>query len=190
MTINSMQPAATSSLPRISVSDDMSDPITRSIDNLSQDVGLFTRLRLRQAKGREAVKLSETALTEYMAAKRRTFVYQVGLVEDQTKKLMLTDSMGKTAQVEREMARIISEAVSNFEGLITGHEEAAYRAEIELTRKAEAMFAADKISERRLGQMVANIELSTDKIVETIQTTTREILANLERRFHAALAQT
>ena len=189
MTNYPIQPATDRAMPYIAANDEMSQQITRSIDHLSQDVGLLTRWRLRGVKGREAVKLSETALTEYMAAKRRAFVYQVGLVEDHAKKLMLKDSMQKTEVVEREIARIINAAASNFEGLITANLQVAYRTEMELIQAAEAMLKATQISERRFHQMVTNIETSTDKVVETVERTTREILANLERRFHAALQQ-
>jgi len=111
-------------------SDSMSGAIIGSMNQLSQDVSPLTRWRLRKVRGAEAVKLAETALAEYMAAKRRVFIYQVGLTEDHAKKVMLAKSIDDTATIEKEIARIIGETVRNFETLITGQEEAAYRAEI------------------------------------------------------------
>ena len=176
-------------ISNLATEDSMGTSITGTISELTRDAGLMARRQLRRARGQEAVRLAETALAEYMAAKRRTFVYQVGLVEDHTKKLMLQGSMERTAAVEREIARIITEAVSSFEGLIMGSEEQAYRSETQLVRRTEAAYQAGEISEHRYKQQVENIGTSTDKIVETVQNTTRQILANLERRFHAALAE-
>ena len=197
MTYSSIRPTAIRAsdrhadnrVPYLAANDEMSTSITQSIDHLSQDVSPLIRWRLRGVKGREAVKLSETALTEYMAAKRRAFIYQVGLVEDHTKKLMLKDSIQKTEVVEREIASIISDAATNFEGQIADYVEAACRSEVERIQALEAALKANKISERRFEQMVVGIEASTDKVIETVENTGREILANLARRFHAALKQ-
>lgn len=176
-------------ISNLAAEDSTGTSISETITELTRDAGLMARRQLRRARGQEAVRLAETALAEYMAAKRRTFVYQVGLAEDHSKKLMLRGSMERTAAVEREIARIITEAVSSFEGLIMGSEEQAYRSETQLVRRIEAAYQAGEISERRYTQQVENIGASTDKIVETVQSTTRQILANLERRFHAALAE-
>ncbi len=173
----------------LAVNDEMGSSITNAIENLSSDATMFTRWRLRGARSREAIKLAETALVESMAAKRRAFIYQVGLVEDHAKKVMLSESMKNTEVIEREIARTITDAVSNFEKLIIGQEEAAYRAEIELIGNAHDMHAAGRMSARRCEQLVTSIEASTDKVVETVHRTTREILANLESRFNAALRQ-
>ena len=187
--IRSTDRHADNRVPYLAANDEMSTSITQSIDHLSQGVGPLAIWRLRGVKGREAVKLSETALTEYMAAKRRAFIYQVGLVEDHTKKLMLKDSIQKTEVVEREIASIISDAATNFEGQIADYVEAACRSEVERIQALEAALKANKISERRFEQMVVGIEASTDKVIETVENTGREILANLARRFHAALKQ-
>lgn len=173
----------------LAVNDEMGLSITNAIDNLSNDASMLTRWRLRGARSREAIKLAETALVESMAAKRRAFIYQVGLAEDFAKKIMLSESMKNTEVIEREIARTIAEAVSNFENLIIGQEEAAYRAEIALVSNAQDMLSTGKMSDRRCEQLITSIEASTDKIVETVHRTTREILANLESRFNAALRQ-
>lgn len=185
----SLAPGKPRTANHLAVNDEMGLSITNAIENLSSDATMFTRWRLRGARSREAIKLAETALVESMAAKRRAFVYAVGLAEDHAKKVMLSESMKNTEVIEREIARTIAEAVSNFENLIIGQEEAAYHAEIACVGNAQDMHAAGKMSERRCEQLITSIESSTDKIVETVHRTTREILANLESRFNAALRQ-
>jgi len=189
MTNMPVTPAKPRTTAHLAVNDEMGSSITNAIENLSSDATMFTRWRLRGARSREAIKLAETALVESMAAKRRAFIYQVGLAEDHAKKIMLSDSMKNTEVIEREIAHTIADAVSNFENLILGQEEAAYRAEIDLVGNAHEMLAAGQMSDRRCEQMIASIEASTDKIVETVHRTTREILTNLESRFNAALRQ-
>ena len=189
MTSYPMQAATGSSLPFVDATDEMNDNITDSIGRLKKDVGLFTRLSLQRTQGREAVKLAETALVELMAAKRRAFIYQVGLVEDHAKKLMLKAGIEQTARVEYAIARIIGETVTSFESLIFAQEEAAWKVHMERTQRIEELFQTRKISDRGRDQMVTSNEASTEKVVATIQATTREMLANLERRFHAALKQ-
>ena len=169
--------------------DHLSDPIVRSIEDLSQDVGIFTRFRLRKVRGREAVRLAERALTEFMAAKRRAFAYQVGLMEDYVKKTMLGEAAQKTATIEREIAETIAAAASSFERLILLHEEAAYRAEIDAVRHADQLLADELIGERRYEQLLENAEISTDRIVGTVQVTARSIMENLKARFDRALQQ-
>ncbi|KCZ85072.1 hypothetical protein HAD_05305 [Hyphomonas adhaerens MHS-3] len=168
----------------------MSQSVTNAIDHLTAgDASLYTRWRLRGARSREAIKLAETALVESMAAKRRAFVFAVGLSEDHVKKVMLSESMKQTEEIEREIAKTIAEAVGNFEELIIGREEAAYRAELARIAEAQKMFEKGELSERRFEQLIVSIEASTDKIVDTVHKTTREILTNLESRFNAALRQ-
>ena len=169
--------------------DTMTDTITRSLDKLSRDISPLTAWRLRKVRGAEALKLTESSLADYMAAKRRVFAYQVGLTEDHARKVMLAESMNRTAQLESEIARIISDAVSSFETLILGQEEAAYREEITRVDRAETLRDEGKISEARCAQMIANTQASTDSVVATVQRTTRELLENLEGRFRAALVQ-
>ena len=53
--------------------DAMTDTITRSLDKLSRDISPLTAWRLRKVRGAEALKLTESSLADYMAAKRRVF---------------------------------------------------------------------------------------------------------------------
>lgn len=170
-----------------SATDQVQDAINENIDKLANDASLFTRWRLNSLRGREAVKLAETSMVEAMSAKRRVMGYQLGLTEDYVKKCLLSHTMKDTEVVEREIAQTIAEAVSNFESLILGQEEAAYRAEIILSANAHDSLKAGKISQRRYEQLIGSIESSTDKIVESAHRTTRAILATLERRSNAAL---
>lgn len=174
---------------KLSVNDEMSASITNVIDHLASDGTFFTRMRLRGARSREALKLAETALKESMAAKNRTFVVAVGLAEDLARKLLLSDSMRNTEAVEREITQTINDALRNFERLITERELAAYTIELERIGEAQAMRDAGKLSDRRFEQLVTSIEESTDKIVAGVHETTREILGNLRNRFNAALRQ-
>jgi hypothetical protein len=174
---------------KLSVNDEMSASITNAIDHLASDGTFFTRMRLRGARSREALKLAETALKESMAAKNRTFVVAVGLAEDLARKLLLSDSMRNTEAVEREITQTINDALRNFERLITERELAAYTIELERIGEAQAMRDAGKLSDRRFEQLVTSIEESTDKIVAGVHETTREILGNLRNRFNAALRQ-
>lgn len=174
---------------KLTVNDEMSASITNAIDHLASDGSFFTRVRLRGARSREALKLAETALKESMAAKNRTFVVAVGLAEDLARKLLLSDSMRNTEAVEREITQTINDALRNFERLITEREQAAYMVELERIADAQAMRDAGKMSDRRFEQLVTSIEESTDKIVEGVHETTREILGNLRHRFNAALRQ-
>ncbi|MDD2867256.1 hypothetical protein [Neomegalonema sp.] len=174
---------------RLSVNDEMGSSITTAIDQLAGDGSLYTRLRLRGARSREAIKLAETALVESMAAKRRTFVVAVGLAEDHARKLLLDDSMRNTEAIQREIAQTISDALENFERLINTREQAAYASELARIDEARALRDAGRLSERRYEQLEASIQASTDKIIEGVHETTREIFANLRRRFSAALRQ-
>ena len=174
---------------KLNVNDEMSASITNAIDHLASDGTFFTRMRLRGARSREALKLAETALKESMAAKNRTFVVAVGLAEDLARKLLLSDSMRNTEAVEREITQTINDALRNFERLITERELAAYTIELERIGEAQAMRDAGKLSDRRFEQLVTSIEESTDKIVAGVHETTREILGNLRNRFNAALRQ-
>jgi len=174
---------------KLSVNDEMSASITNAIDHLASDGTFFTRMRLRGARSREALKLAETALKESMAAKNRTFVVAVGLAEDLARKLLLSDSMRNTEAVEREITQTINDALRNFERLITERELAAYTIELERIGEAQAMRDGGKLSDRRFEQLVTSIEESTDKIVAGVHETTREILGNLRNRFNAALRQ-
>ena len=174
---------------KLTVNDEMSASITNAIDHLASDGTFFTRVRLRGARSREALKLAETALKESMAAKNRTFVVAVGLAEDLARKLLLSDSMRNTEAVEREITQTINDALRNFERLITEREQAAYMVELERIAEAQTMRDAGKLSDRRFEQLVTSIEESTDKIVEGVHETTREILGNLRHRFNAALRQ-
>jgi hypothetical protein len=174
---------------KLSVNDEMSASITNAIDHLASDGTFLTRMRLRGARSREALKLAETALKESMAAKNRTFVVAVGLAEDLARKLLLSDSMRNTEAVEREITQTINDALRNFERLITERELAAYTIELERIGEAQAMRDASKLSDRRFEQLVTSIEESTDKIVAGVHETTREILGNLRNRFNAALRQ-
>lgn len=174
---------------KLSVNDEMSASITNAIDHLASDGTFFTRMRLRGARSREALKLAETALKESMAAKNRTFVVAVGLAEDLARKLLLSDSMRNTEAVEREITQTINDALRNFERLITERELAAYTIELERIGEAQAMRDAGKLSDRRFERFVTSIEESTDKIVAGVHETTREILGNLRNRFNAALRQ-
>jgi hypothetical protein len=180
---------ATPQLPYVSATDETGEAIKAAIRGLEGDTGFLTKFRLQRSKGKEALALAEVALAEYMAAKRRAFVYQVTLTEDKVKKTLLKNSMADTAVIENEIATVIAGAVTAFEDLIHTQEEATYQVEMEHIAAAKALFDAGKISEARYHRLVANIEESTDKIVATVQSVTRQILANLEHRFHAALSQ-
>lgn len=174
---------------KLTVNDEMSASITNAIDHLASDGSLFTRLRLRGARSREALKLAETALKESMAAKNRTFVVAVGYAEDLARKLLLSDALRNTEAVEREITQIINDALGNFERVVTDREQAAYMVELERIAEAMRLREAGKLSDRRFEQLVTSIEESTDKIVEGVHETTREILGNLRHRFNAALRQ-
>lgn len=176
-------------LPYVAANDETAEAIKTAIDTLENGTGFVTRFRLNRAKGKEALALAEVALAEYMAAKRRAFVYHVKLSEDKVKKTLLKNSMADTAVIENEIARIIAGAVSSFEDLIHCQEETAYQAEMTHINTAKALLDEGKITESRYHKRIANIEESTDKVVSTVQSVTRQILANLEQRFHAALSQ-
>lgn len=176
-------------LPYVSTTDETGEAIKSAIRGLESETGFLTRFRLQRTKGKEALALAEVALAEYMAAKRRAFVYHVTLTEDKVKKTLLKNSMADTAVIENEIATIIGSAVSSFEDLIHVQEQAAYQAEMDHIKAAKTLFEDGKITEKRYQQRVANIEESTDKVVATVQSVTRQILANLEHRFHAALSQ-
>jgi hypothetical protein len=171
------------------MNDDMGTSITDTIDKVAGESSLLTRLRLRKTRGREAIKLAETALVEIMAAKRRTFIAAVGLAEDHARKLLLSESMRNTEAVEREIAKTITDALSNFEKLIVEREQAAYMIEFERIASAQEMRDTGRMSDRRYEQLVVGIEESTDKVVQGVRETTREILVNLRHRFNAALRQ-
>jgi hypothetical protein len=173
----------------LDVQDDMGNSITSAINSLSNDASMFTRWRLRSARNQEAIKLAESTLAETMAAKRRAFAYNVALCEDHVKKLMLSESMRKTEAVEREIAQTINNALMNFESLVTDREQEAYKVELQRISAAAELRDSGKLSEKRFSQMVESIEASTDKIVEGVHDVTREILANMRQRFHAALQQ-
>lgn len=176
-------------LPYVSANDETGEAINMAIDTLESGTGFVTRFRLNRTKGKEALALAEVALAEYMAAKRRAFVYHVKLSEDKVKKTLLKNSMADTAVIENEIAHVIAGAVSSFEDLIHLQEEAAYQAEMTHINTAKALLEAGKITESRYHKRIASIEESTDKVVATVQSVTRQILANLEHRFHAALSQ-
>ena len=189
MANNQINLHTTMSPHKLTVNDEMSASITNAIDHLASDGSLFTRLRLRGARSREALKLAETALKESMAAKNRTFVVAVGYAEDLARKLLLSDALRNTEAVEREITQIINDALGNFERVVTDREQAAYMVELERVAEAMRLREAGKLSDRRFEQLVTSIEESTDKIVEGVHETTREILGNLRHRFNAALRQ-
>lgn len=178
----------TSPLPYVSAHDETGEAIKTAIGSLENGTGFMTRLRLNHARGKEALALAEVALAEHMAAKRRAFVYHVKLSEDKVKKTLLKNSMADTASIENEIAHVIAGAVSAFEDLIHQQEEAAYQAEMVHINAAKVLLDAGKITESRYAKRIANIEESTDKVVATVQSVTRQILTNLEHRFHAALS--
>jgi len=187
MTNLPMTPGKNRAAPYLAANDEMSNAIDTTTDYLARDVGPLTEWRLRRARGREAIKMNETVMVDYMDARRRTFQLQIALEEDYTKKLMLTNSMDQTKTVEKEIARIISEAVAEFESLITGREKLALINEVELINETLALVKDGKIAQRRGDQRISNIEASTDAIVETVQTTIRDMLVNLRSRFNQAL---
>lgn len=187
MTNMPVAPGSNRAAPYLAANDEMSNAIDTTIDHLARDVGPLTRWRLQRARGREAIKLNETAMVAYMDARRRAFQFQIALEEDYAKKLMLTNSMDQTKTVEKEIARIISEAVSEFESLITGREKLAMINEVELINETLALVKAGKIAEARGTQPIANIQSSTDTIVDTVQTTIRDMLVNMRSRFNQAL---
>lgn len=189
MANNQINLHTTMSPHKLTVNDEMSASITNAIDHLASDGSLFTRLRLRGARSREALKLAETALKESMAAKNRTFVVAVGYAEDLARKLLLSDALRNTEAVEREITQIINDALGNFERVVTDREQAAYMVELERIAEAMRLREAGKLSDRRFEQLVTSIEESTDKIVEGVHETTREILGNLRHRFNVALRQ-
>lgn len=184
-----LKPAPSTMPNTLDVQDEMGSAITSAIDSLAGDATFFTRLRLRRARGREAMNLAASTLAETMAAKRRAFAYNVALCEDHAKKLMLSESMRNTEAVEREIAQTINDALKNFESLVLDREEAAYSAELDRITEAEGLREAGKLSDKRYEQHVTSIEASTDEVVKGVQEVTREILANMRKRFNAALQQ-
>ena len=99
MTDDPTNPKKSMTPHRLNMNDEMSTSITNAIDQLATDGSLYTRLRLRGVRSREALKLAESALKESMAAKNRTFVVAVGLAEDLARKLLLSDALRNTEAV-------------------------------------------------------------------------------------------
>lgn len=56
--------------------------IERSIDGLSPDTSLLTRLRLQSVRGKLARDLAHTALVEHMHERRETLRYQARIIGD------------------------------------------------------------------------------------------------------------
>ena len=65
-----LKPAHSTMPNSLDVRDEFGNAITSAIDNLAGDATFFTRLRLRKARGREAMNLAASTLAETMAAKR------------------------------------------------------------------------------------------------------------------------
>lgn len=167
--------------------DEINKGIDVTVDRLSHDSGPLTRWRLRRVRGREAVRLNETAMVDYMAARRRTLHDRIKGEEDYAKKRTLADGIDRTKTIEKEIARIMAETVVEFEGLIGEREKLALIKEAELIAEIEELVEAGKVSPERAEQYIARIQASTDRVVETVDSTIREMLYNLRQRFEQAL---
>ena len=169
-------------------STDTTRDMTGLLDQVQRSGGIWARWRVARTVNTESVALLRESFERHMEAKRQVMAYRIDLAADEAMKRALKDNVATVAVIEREIARIASETLVAFKSDVIDVTEAAYRSEMERKIDIDRLLENKQIAPHRHDMMVVALTKATDQVVTETEAIIDRIVANLARRFDAAVS--